>query len=371
MTGKFHLSWGEFGGFKNKEALKYECADMISIGASMSVGDHLHPLGKIDNSTYNIIGYAFDYANKIEKYSENTEAYSDIAMWSSHNPDADMGCSKMLQIMHLEYDVLESGDDLSKYNCIILPDCVSLTDEDKAKLVDFTKKGGKLIVSGNSIFDDLGIKNLGSNGFDLDYIECEIDEVCTPFLSYSNAAKVECKGEVLAYLHEPYFNRRVTHFCGHANTPFKIERADYPALVKKDNILYFAHPVFTAYNKSGNYILQKYIAKGFGTIYEKSLNVVGLPSCGRVRMRKSKKDNFYALHLLYAPPVNRGNVCLLEDFPRIDGINIRLNISEKINKIIVQPDGEAIAFKQNKNDVEFTVNNLINHKLIVIEYQNC
>jgi hypothetical protein len=335
----------------------------------MSVGDHLHPLGKIDKSKYNIIGHAFDYADKIEKYSENTKAYSDIAMWSSHNSDADMGCSKMLQIMHLEYDVLEAGDDVSKYNCIVLPDKVVLSSEDKSKIVEFTKNGGKLIVSGDSVFDELGIKNCGSNGFDLDYIQCEIDEVCTPFLSYSNANKVICDGETLASLHEPYFNRRVTHFCGHANTPFKMEKADYPALVKKDNILYFAHPVFTAYNKSGNYIMQKYIIKGFNSIYSKSLNVEGLPSCGRVRMRKSEKEGFYALHLLYAPPVNRGNVCLLEDFPKIDGVSVSFELNEKVTSVVSQPDGEEIPFVILDNNLSFTISNIKLHKLIIIKYE--
>lgn len=70
MTGKFHHAWGEFGGFKNKEALRYECADMLSVGASISVGDHLHPSGEIDKSTYALIGHAFDYVKKIEKFSE-------------------------------------------------------------------------------------------------------------------------------------------------------------------------------------------------------------------------------------------------------------------------------------------------------------
>ncbi|MBQ4509930.1 MAG: beta-galactosidase trimerization domain-containing protein, partial [Clostridia bacterium] len=337
--------------------------------ASMSVGDHLHPLGKIDKSTYNIIGHAFEYADKIEKYSKNTKAYSDIAMWSSHNSDADMGCSKMLQIMHLEYDVLESGDDISKYNCIVLPDCVKLSNQDKSNLVEFANNGGKLIVSGNSVFDELGIKSLGSNGFDLDYIECEIDEICTPFLAYSNANKVECDGEVLASLHEPYFNRRVTHFCGHANTPFKMEKASYPALVKKDNILYFAHPVFSAYNKSGNYILQKYIMKGFNNIYNKSLKIEGLPSCGRVRMRKSELEHFYALHLLYAPPVNRGNVCLLEDFPELNNIQVTFKISEKVKAVISQPDGIEIPFVQAENELKFTVDKFSLHKLIEIKYE--
>jgi hypothetical protein len=33
MTGKFHTTWGEFGGFKRPEALRYECAAMLAFGA--------------------------------------------------------------------------------------------------------------------------------------------------------------------------------------------------------------------------------------------------------------------------------------------------------------------------------------------------
>ena len=113
MTGKFHHAWGEFGGFKSPEALKYECADMVSVGASISVGDHMHPMGKLDESTYAMIGYAFDYAKKIEKYSEDTKAYTDIALWLTHYGPCDMGASKLLHIMHLEYDIVEAGDDIS------------------------------------------------------------------------------------------------------------------------------------------------------------------------------------------------------------------------------------------------------------------
>ena len=102
---------------------------------------------------------------------------------------------------------------------------------------------------------ELRVKYLGKSEFDCDYIECEIDEICTPFLSYSVANKVECSGEVLATVHEPYFSRTGRHFCGHANTPFKMEAASYPALVKCGNVLYFAHPVFDSYNRYANYII--------------------------------------------------------------------------------------------------------------------
>ena len=46
MSGKFHTSWGEFGGFKHPDALRFEAASMVSYGAACNFGDHLHPSGE-------------------------------------------------------------------------------------------------------------------------------------------------------------------------------------------------------------------------------------------------------------------------------------------------------------------------------------
>lgn len=367
MTGKFHHAWGEFGGFKNKEALRYECADMQSLGASMSVGDHLHPLGKLDESTYALIGHAFAYAEKIEKYCDGTRAYTDLAIFMSHT-NADIGCSKMLQTMHLEYDVLDTGDNLSPYKCIILPDAVHPSDADKAALCAFVKRGGTLIASGESIFPELGIRLVGRSPYDADFIFCPVDEFTTPFLSYTSAFITESDGEVLARVHEPYFSRTYGHFCGHKNTPFKEEPAAYPALLKKDNVLYFAHPVFDAYNTSGNYVLQRYIAQAIERVYQKPITFSYYPSSGRVRLRKSKREPFYALHLLYAPPVNRGNVCLLEDFPPLFDTEVTLTLPESVKRVRLVPSGEEISFTQKDGKVAFTVPKIQLHQLVVIEY---
>ena len=368
MTGKFHHAWGEFGGFKNKDALKYELADMVSVGASMSVGDHLHPNGKIDKSTYNIIGHAFKYIDRLDEFAHGTKAYTDLAIWLSHNSASDMGASKILQIMHLEYDVVTSGEDISKYQCIIMPDRVKLSDEDKKQINDFVKNGGKVISSYESIFDELGIKKIKASEFDLDYIKCDIDEVVTPFLSYSSAYVTEGDGEVLAQVYEPFFNRTHRHFCGHKNTPFKSTPASYPALVRSGNVLYFAHPIFEAYDKSGNYVLQKYIQRAIESIYDKNVSVENFYSCGRLRLRKNEEKKFYALHLLYAPPINRGNVCLLEDFPEVNNIKISIKVKEKVSSVISVPDNKPIEFNQVDDKISFTVNGLKLHKLIAIKY---
>ena len=85
-------------------------------------------------------------------------------------------------------------------------------------------------------------------------------------------------------------------------------------------------------------------------------------------MRRSKDADFYALHLLYAPPVNRGNVCLLEDFPVLNGINVELKLAEKAKRVVSKPDGAEIPFTQSNGVIKFTVDNLHIHKLVVIEY---
>lgn len=366
MTGKFHHLWGEFGGFKNKEALRYECADMLSVGASISVGDHLHPSGEMDKSTYAVIGHAFDYVKKIEKYSENTNVYTDIAIWLSHASDSDMGASKLLQIMHLDYDVVEPGDDLNKYKCLVLPDRVKFTDKDKAALKAFADNGGVIVASFESIFDELGIEKVEPSSADADYIRCDIDEFTTPFLSYSHAYKVKTDGETLAQVYEPYFNRTLRHFCGHKNTPYKLEPADYPALVKRGNVLYFAHPVFEAYNASGNYVLENYIIKGIEAVYSKAIKTKELPSCARIRLRENKEEGFLALHVLYAPPVNRGNVCLLPDFPKLHDVSITLKVDRTITSAVAEPDGVAISFTQVGNEVTLNLPPFSLHQLIVL-----
>ena len=78
---------------------------------------------------------------------------------------------------------------LSKYRCILLPDRVKLSESDKRALLDFANRGGSIVASYESIFDELGIRKSAPSEFDKDYIRCDFTEVKTPFLSYSSAYK--------------------------------------------------------------------------------------------------------------------------------------------------------------------------------------
>ncbi|MBO5270393.1 MAG: beta-galactosidase trimerization domain-containing protein [Clostridia bacterium] len=366
MTAKFHHNWGEFGGFKNKEALRYECADMLSVGASIYVGDHLHPSADIDESTYAVIGYAFDYVKKIERFCDHTKTCTDLALWLSHDKESDIGASKLFQVMHLEYDVIESAEALPRYACVILPDCVRLTEEDKAALVRFAENGGKIIASYDSIFDGLGIRKIARSPFDQDYVKCDVEDFTTPFLAYSSAYQTESDGEVLARVYEPYFSRTFGHFSGHKNTPYRTDLASYPALVRKSNVLYFAHPIFKAYNKSGNYVLEKYAEQAIRDFYDEMILTENFPSCGRIRLRESRDGSFLALHVLYAPPVNRGNVCLLPDFPTLYGVEVSIKTDKAIKTVTLQPDGTPVPFEQKDGRTVLHLPPFHTHALITL-----
>lgn len=80
MTGKFHTSWGDFHSFKNRAALEFECFHMLALGAACSVGDQLHPNGKIDPHTYDLIGAVYEQVEAKEPWCREAVPVSEVAV---------------------------------------------------------------------------------------------------------------------------------------------------------------------------------------------------------------------------------------------------------------------------------------------------
>ena len=145
--------------------------------------------------------------------------------------------------------------------------------------------------------------------------------------------------------------------------------ASYPALVKRKNVLYFAHPIFKAYNKSGNYVLEKYAEQAIRSFYDEIILTKYLPSCARVRLRESNDGNFLALHVLYAPPVNRGNVCLLPDFPTLHGVEVSIKTDKAVKKATLSPENVSVPFEQMGDRIVLHLPPFHTHALITLELE--
>ena len=157
MTGKFHTTWGDFHSFKNKAALEFDCFQALAVNAKCSIGDQLHPSGKIDPVTYDLIGSVYSQVEQKEPWCKDATAVSEIGVLSTEefklldvnpkHPAPLTGAVRMLLEEDHQFDVLDSDNDFSKYKLLVLPDDYPMTVKIKKKLTKFVNNGGKLIAS--------------------------------------------------------------------------------------------------------------------------------------------------------------------------------------------------------------------------------
>ena len=69
MNGRFHKSWGDFGGLKNQAALDDECLSFLANGTRCGVGDQLHPRGRLDAADMIRIGVTYAKVEALEPYA--------------------------------------------------------------------------------------------------------------------------------------------------------------------------------------------------------------------------------------------------------------------------------------------------------------
>ena len=381
MTGKFHTNWGEFGGFKTPDALRYECASMAAFGARCSVGDQMHPCGRLDMSTYKTIGEAYGYIKSIEQWCYDGEQTSKLGMLLSANHESNEGLGKMLLEKQIDFDVITSTDGIDRYSCVILPDDICLDDKMAEAISRHLEKGRSIVLTGKSGLDengkrfmlDAGIEYAGESDYEIDYVSArnELAEgiVKSPFLFYEGAYKTRAiDARVLSEIREPYFNRTYGKYCSHQNTPYRLDAASHPGAVKKGNVIYIAHPVCRIYNRYGAQYHRDYFINALMMVYTDPVLEVDMQSAGRVSFFKYPEKNRYVLHLLYASPVQRGKTLVIEDIPPVYDIKVQIDVPEKVKRIYLVPGNEEINFDSISTVNSFVIPRLLCHQIAVIEY---
>lgn len=400
MTGKFHRSWGEFGGYKTPEALTYECAAMLANGARVSVGDQLHPLGKMDMETYQNIGKAYSYIEKIETYCFDTKETARLGVMVSLDAKRNEAMAKLLLDCQVDFDVVHNETDLARFDTVIIPDQYRLSECMGLAFDSYVKQGGKVFIMGGG-----GLKEYkdefafsvpftyqGKSSYDKDYFELSeeflenkterlserilegISErvpegiLSSPILCYTSAHMVEGDGTVYSFVREPYFSRTYGKYCSHYNTPYRETYAQYPGAVQNGNILYVAHELAGMYADYGVTYHRRYFKWLLRKLYCKDCVNVEMPSQGRIHMVKREDQKQYVLHLMYASPVQRGGVSILEDFPTLRDIPVTLHVPEEIRKVTLVPQNQEIPFETEGKGYKIMIPEVTGHQMVVLNY---
>lgn len=359
VTGRFHSTWGELGGFKHPNALRAEIATMVSHGAHVCVGDHLEPSGTLDADAYRMIGAAYREIAPLQLLVEGSAPVADVALLSSvgdrrpgtilrdaRNCPEDEGALRILQQSHILFDVVDRHADLSRYRVLILPDAVRVDAALAAILDAYLAQGGALLLShesglasdGRSFAIDPGGRYQGESPRPVSYVQptpaLRPSFITGPMVIAAPAIQVraDADADVLAELIEPLFDRTPRHFSGHQHAPPCDEPSGYAAALRKDRILYLAHAVFTHYRRMGHVAVRHYVAAAIRALLPRPTVIsTNLPSTATVTVRRRPGQRI--VQILYAPREARGDTIrglieVIEDLPRLADIDLALDLGD-------------------------------------------
>ena len=402
MTGKFHTTWGEFGGYKHPNALRYECAAMIAFGSKCSVGDQLHPNGKLDLSTYQLIGQAYAEVEEKEPWCQDADNVADIGLLSAESTGAgrsnaaDVGASRLLLETRQLFDVIDAGMDFDRYRALVLPDVIDVDKDLKAKLDAYLENGGRLLLTGRSglkadgsgFLFDVGADYDSEGVYEPDYVlpreGLRPSYVDSPLVMYLSAHRIRVTdGETLGEIYEPYFNRTFRHFCSHQHTPPRDEPSGFDCGVRKGRIVYLSHPVFSIYAGYGAVPYKEYVGNVLHLLLDGAPTIeTNLPSTGRISLSRQEKEKRYVLHLLYADKISRGGpmklsggnvsgsgntIEVIDELRPVHDTDVLFRAPGPVTRVTLAPSGRELKFKQEGDEVQVRLDSFTCHEMMVFE----
>ncbi len=394
MTGKFHTTWGEFGGYKHPNALRYEAALSIANGGRCSIGDQLHPKGLMDDATYTLIGEAYKEVEQKEAWCKDTTNVADIALISLESvvsvgggeghgniAKTDAGAVRILLEGKYLFNVIDTEEDFSKYKIIILPDKIRINDGLKNKLDSFVEIGGKILATGesglnlegNAFAIDLGVKWISKNLYQPDYFRPNFDLKSlnnAAFIFYADGQKVELSGAAeLGKRENPYFNRDIFTFCSHQHTPSSGEYGG-PGMSENETGIYIAWNVFEDYAIKGSLILKETVIFALDRLLGEYKTLrTNLPSSGIVTLMEQKNNNRFVNHVLFASPIKRGeNIEVIEDMLPIYDVNVSVTLPCEVKEVYLAPQMERVDYIKEGATVKYKIQKLECHQMVVMDY---
>ena len=391
MTGKFHTTWGEFGGFKHPNALIYETGLSLACGACISIGDQLHPSGEMNMSTYNLIGKAYELVEKKEPFCAGAKNIADIAVFSceavlgnaanGHGSDAGIsntGANRILLEGKHVFDFIDEEADFGAYKMLILPDQILLCDKLAPRLNEYVANGGRLLLTGSSGLDmdmqkfmiDVGADFAGYSAMRPDYMIPGFDTVNgeTAYVMYSQGMLLKnVTGEVFASRQNSYFNRAYNHFSSHQHTPNDMDAPVMPAAVRKGNVAYIGWNIFEDYATKGELVCKELVLKAIDMLLgdEKTVKT-DLPDRGVTTV--TRQGDRTIVHLLFAHTTVRGKgIEVIEDAVPLYDVKVSLKLDKAPAKVYLAPEGEEIPFEWDGSRASFTVPKVVLHQMVAVE----
>jgi hypothetical protein len=387
MTGRFHRSWGDFGTVRNQAALDYECLSMLAQGGKCSIGDQLHPRGRINKAVYERIGRTYRSVAEKEPWCVGAKPVTDIgyvsdAAFAFHGrvTETETGITHMLAQLHHQFDTLDWDSDFGHYKLVILPDVHRLDEGRVSKLQAYLAGGGKLLLSHEAGLDsegnkfalaEMGVEYEGRAEDKGEYFEAleglngNLPPMPHFWYEQGSAVKALPGTTVLARIWKSYFDRIYLHFSSHRQTPYE-KPTNRPAVAQDGNVIYISHPVFGIYARHSYAPHKQLVANCISRMVHRPLIKIEAPSTAQVTV--TAQEGRRIVHVLhYAAERRTRDIDIVEDVIPLQNFVLALRSEGQPRQVYLAPQRQGLQFKHVDGYTQVVVPEVQGHQMIVFE----
>ena len=394
QTGRFQDSWGDFGGIRTVEALKFDCYHALSNAVACEIGDHMHPRGKLDPEVYKLVGSVFAGIENLEPWTAGARAVTEIGILI---PQEAMGypitnlakenqpvaaAVRMFSELKYQTNVIDWDMDFSAYKILVMPDKDFVPDKYADKLKNYLASGGAVISSGYSglredksnfaLPDEWGVRYSGEEKFNIVFFEAApaftegIPDTPVSIYEPGIAVTANAGTEIAAYLWEPYFNKHWDGRHGYYYVP-PHQKTKRPVLTRNGNIFHFTFPIFNSYYEHAYVVHRKLLNNCLEKLLPEPLvKVKNIPSFARVTV--TVKGNLTMIHILSYVPEPRGKKQIIEEPVVLNNVEIAFRTDGACFKYIyTAPHREKIDYRLCDGYVVMEIPEVRGYNLIVLE----
>ncbi len=399
MTGRFQGYWADWGGLKHPDALRFESATILAAGGAVSIGDQMHPRGRLNPTVYEVIGAALSAVEAIESCCAGAEAVAQIGLLALERDEAPTeargasgaleGAAKLLLELHHQFDVITARcPDFGVYEALIVPDHGVPSPAVVERLRAYVAGGGKLLLShealldrdagGFALSDLMGVRYDGPAASVPDYFTLADPALHTavtrPDFAYtlyegpSIRVVPEPGTRVLSDAHESYFNRTGEHFSSHLYSPPLARPAGYPAVTRRDDVVYIYGPIFAAYQRHGNLTFRALVGRLLDLLLPHPVVTTDAPATAEVSLLRHGVGHVMHVVNYYAARRAPAHVEALETPSPLREVAVGLRLDVDIGRVYLARDGAALPHTREDGYVTVVVPRVGIHEAIVFAH---
>jgi hypothetical protein len=401
MTGRFHRSWGDFGGIRSEAGLEYDCVYGLANGLRPTIGDHYHPRGDLNPAVFDLVHSIYGRLQKLEPWIAGATPAVDTAVLASGPEalgDAVIGATRMLCELKAQFDVLTPASRWQDYRLLVLPDTTVLDESLAGRVRAHLERGGGVLASHRSGLDparqgfvlpEWGVRYVGDDP--LAAQESDRDQhsnFALPKPAYFQAVGAAAAGlpdmpvncyergvvvealpgsTVLARVVSAYFPRQWDGEHHHLYiAPDRL--TEQPMATVNGRVAYASYPLFTSYYRYAPLPVRALVGNLMAAVLpEPLLRVEGLPSFGRAMVTQQPTRRMVWL-TAYVPERRGLSIDMIEEPLALRDVLVRLRADGRPpRRVYLAPSGAELPWQVSAGYIVVTVPELTGYAVVVVE----